>query len=298
MAWRSPDSMKEELPVRRVLKPVFIVCICLAALFSGAVVVRADIFIVSGSPIWSGQEPPSPDPPNEILSLRITGDAPKKGYIQAQCSWIGGGSLDTRLKYSYNNGSYTEIAEGPNQWSNICPVDGLFVINVNLAPFLLMNDLPGLYTGTVTFRYRPNAPGQSGLTYELGALNISIEIIGAGRVEITPDLVSLVNPGLPDLELRGQAQVKVISIFDWNLEISCIEDVSSGTAIIPPNQILVSTDQINWQSLTSDPGWTFVRSGTGTTTFTLYFKIDSFLPFEVGPYIGEIALRAVAGPSP
>jgi len=297
--------------MRWVWKPVLIACICLAAFFGGVAVVRGenDVFLVIDpkpnlpEPDWVGQEPPSPDPPTteSEFVFSIVGSGMKwKGVLYAKCSLIprtGGGAPlnNARLKYSCNNGPYTQFTQDPS-WGLICevPKNG-FTVNLKLAPFLVTTDPPGSYTGTITFEYRAQ---NNNSIVTLPPLSISIEIIGAGQVAITPDPVNLVNPGFPNLEIRGQAQVQVNSIFDWDLEICCAEEFSSGTEIISPNQIQVSIDQINWKPLTADPEWTFVRSGTREATFTLYFKIDSFLPFEMGLYIGEIALRAVAGPSP
>ena len=153
--------------MRWVLKPVLIASVCLAALFSAAVVVRADtvsLTIIDGSPDWFGQEPPSPDPPdpseNRILALRVVGSDMKwKGALYAKCSLIqrtdGGSPLNNaRLKYSCNNGPYTQFTQDPG-WGIICEVskDG-FTVNVDLAPFLLTTDPPGLYEATVTFEYR------------------------------------------------------------------------------------------------------------------------------------------------
>jgi|GEM_PF-3002843 hypothetical protein len=290
------------IPLRRLFAPVLATCLCLAALFSVAVVrAENDLSIEvpnTGAIVWSGLEPPFAVPPENAQLVRVKGTSMRwKGYLSAQCSEIrsSGGNIlsNDRLVYSFSGGPYTPFSAQADGFGRICEVPkNEFAVDLQLALSLQNSDAPGLYTAVVTFEYR----SVNNNAVVIVQLDIEILISEWAEVSITPNPVSLFNLGLPDLEVHGQAQVEVTSLVDWELQISCSADFSSGTAVILPNQIQFSTDQVNWKPLTAGPQWSLVWSGTGNMTLTLYFKMGSFLPFEAGLYTGLIALRAVPGP--
>lgn len=238
------------------------------------------------------------------LGITIRTDI-KGGFVDASVTPLTRAADGTVLpadRLVYQNpasGAFETLPNAPLATVPLCqvPVKTDVPVPATLGIFLQPTDLPGTYTGTITFRFSKASQSNDNLT-----MPVTIEISSWATVSVFISGVQVSNIPIvsatmgPHDDLLGQAEIVISANNPWTLRMSAGGDLlRSGGGLLNADQVLFSLDP----SGPDPPGpWTslplalaVLATGTGDTAYTLYFRITDPVNRQGGTYLGGLTFE-------